>query len=227
MGCDIHAYAEVKQSGTWDTVGHIFRERWVRDDEITVMRAYDDDNADALEFSKGYSMHPYNGRNYTLFNVLAGVRAREELTPIAEPRGLPEDVSRWLCNESRMWGVDGHSHSWLSISELEGYEWNRFITRSGYVTPSEYRHYLVNGKPNGWCQGAAGARVVHVSNSQMDSICAGVIPDPGASYYARLEWRQRLSDACGDFVDESIPALRALMGKRRVEDVRMVFWFDN
>lgn len=57
---------------------------------------------------------PHIDRNYQLFSKMAGVRGEE--TPIAKPRGLPQDatkttklVSDYDC---------GHTHSWLSADEI-------------------------------------------------------------------------------------------------------------
>jgi hypothetical protein len=43
-----------------------------------------------------------------------------ELIPIDQPRDLPEDVSPIVAYQSERYGRDGHSHSYLSLSELEG-----------------------------------------------------------------------------------------------------------
>jgi hypothetical protein len=57
-------------------------------------------------------------RNYELFGLMAGVRVRS-VTPIALPRGLPDDVTAMTRYESEVrWGSDGHSHSWLSAQEI-------------------------------------------------------------------------------------------------------------
>lgn len=55
------------------------------------------------------------GRSYSLFAKMAGVRGGE--TPISQPRGLPQDISVVTAFDNAEWGVDGHSHSWLSAVE--------------------------------------------------------------------------------------------------------------
>ena len=62
-------------------------------------------------------------RNYKLFSKMANVRNYDnEVEPISKPKGMPEDpafLTKYICDD---YGVDGHSHSWLSaeeISELE------------------------------------------------------------------------------------------------------------
>lgn len=49
---------------------------------------------------------------------MAGVREVEGIEPISQPRGLPEDVTKTTVLKNKWWGVDGHSHSWLSAVEV-------------------------------------------------------------------------------------------------------------
>lgn len=61
---------------------------------------------------------PYNGRNYTLFGVLAGVRDTYMHMISDELRGLPIDVSKEISDLSDDWDVDGHSHNHLYLDEI-------------------------------------------------------------------------------------------------------------
>ena len=56
-------------------------------------------------------------RNYTIFGYLFGVRGDCE-HPIAPKRGLPSNVSSYVAEESEDYGTDGHSHSWISLKEI-------------------------------------------------------------------------------------------------------------
>lgn len=56
-------------------------------------------------------------RNYTLFSILAGVRNYHNITPISEPRGLPD----WI-KPIRDWKFGDHSFSWLTLDEIS--EWD-------------------------------------------------------------------------------------------------------
>lgn len=64
-----------------------------------------------------YTCTPYDGRNYELFGVLAGVRSKE-FNPIDYPRGLPEDVTEEIKNEHQEWDVDAHSATYYTLDEL-------------------------------------------------------------------------------------------------------------
>lgn len=66
--------------------------------------------------------HHYNApevnRNYALFAYMANVRNYGDITPISEPKGLPDDVSFMVQFDSDRWGDDGHSHSYLTADEI-------------------------------------------------------------------------------------------------------------
>lgn len=57
-------------------------------------------------------------RDYRLFGIMADVRTREGVTPLFEPRGLPEGVSYGVADEHAEWVADAHSESWLSCIEV-------------------------------------------------------------------------------------------------------------
>ena len=64
-------------------------------------------------------------RNYALFAKMAGVRNYGEIIPISAPKGLPADVTELTKLHSEKYGIDGHSHSWLSAKEIS--ELHKFI----------------------------------------------------------------------------------------------------
>lgn len=99
MGCDIHLYREKKVNGKWQTA-----ESWSDRYGEGVLDVNWEDR--------------YTGRNYNLFGLLSkGVRRDHDLA--VEQRGVPEDA----CPEYKAlvdnWNVDGHSHSWMTLTELK------------------------------------------------------------------------------------------------------------
>jgi hypothetical protein len=61
-------------------------------------------------------------RDYRSFSRLANVRNDRDITPISEPRGLPEG---FVVDNSHVYDLNGidiwlgdHSHSWLLVSEI-------------------------------------------------------------------------------------------------------------
>jgi hypothetical protein len=102
MGCDIHAIVERKVTYR-DREGEPYMHEWVN------------------------SGDPDIGRNYEVFAALAGVRNYDDITPVAEPRGLPGpssymDEPCWMFKSyHESYDADAHSASWLALAELKAY----------------------------------------------------------------------------------------------------------
>lgn len=108
MGADIHAYVECKDvnTGKWKAI--------LVENPFELYYSNKDD--------KGYHpyIQPYDGRNYYLFGILAGVRANV-YPQIDDPRGLPCDMSdalRKLWDDGDGWW---HTPSWYSLAELRAW----------------------------------------------------------------------------------------------------------
>lgn len=180
----------------------------------------------------------YDGRNYRLFSMLADVRNGDPKTgdnycmPIREPRGIPDD-SPSIQREADGWG---HSGSWLTLAELQSFNWTGArVVLSGVVNPAQYAKWKVDGAPDGWCGGAFGGRTRHVTNEEMDALIADgtasatedghfLTARDGNSYYTRVHWTQSYAEVAGSFVTDTMPKLAALGSPG---NVRIVFFFDN
>ncbi|MDP5274813.1 hypothetical protein [Chengkuizengella axinellae] len=134
MGCDIHMYLEVRHFSKDD----VEREKgvWVSADKWTEDRynfGYDDTRFEVEDKDR-----IYDGRNYKLFSILANVRNNNNLPYISEPKGLPEDVSDMVKNESDFWGDEVHSHTYLNLDEITNYEhWDTLLNGSHIVKNKE------------------------------------------------------------------------------------------
>lgn len=99
MGCDIYLYVEHynKESKLWE---NLFLYKKSSEGEFLPVDIYD-------------------GRDYELFGLLAGVRSM--IAPFVFPRGVPDDMS---CEVSKAYG-DGqyyHTPTWYDWCELQAYE---------------------------------------------------------------------------------------------------------
>lgn len=76
-----------------------------------------------VEFKKDGVWHNWStvdiDRNYDLFAKMANVRNDGTVEPVADPRGVPMDISMEVAMDINQWDCDGHSHSWLSGPEME------------------------------------------------------------------------------------------------------------
>lgn len=70
---------------------------------------------------------PFGWRIYGVFAFLAGVRNYSDITPISEPRGLPEDFESGRWEDEHDGWIGSHSFSWLSLAELEAVDYDQLI----------------------------------------------------------------------------------------------------
>jgi len=247
MGCDIHLHVERR-----DEEG-----KWVFED----VREYPPEIAYASWDKDKRWPRWYHGRNYACFAILANVRngygfagvpTGEGYKHMADPRGLPDDVSEAVQTESIEWGMDGHSHSWFTLAELQAYDMNQGTVRFGVISLGQYKAWDRNGAPpGGWSGAVSGADIQTISMPQADEVLekypdypafegdAGAvlgIADTdgekinGARLFVAVQWRESYADAAPDFVrlrDVVLPAVVSKRGLASSQDVRAVFWFDN
>ena len=200
MGCDIHCYVEVEHSYEssgkkklyWRKVGNFFKYKYYKKSDFPD------------EYNNKFSDEPQIGRNYDLFSILANVRNGtwgEDIKPISEPRGLPEDVSDEIKKLSDEWDCDGHSHSYLSLDEIKKFDWhNKKIKHSAFVSERQKNEYEKTGK-------------------------APTYYSAWSSSGVKIEWEESIAESIGGyFLKEIMPELEKL---EKWGKVRIVFWFDN
>ena len=123
MGCDIHMFIEYRCGNgmPWQADDHHVPkwEERCRDDKPDEPESWCKPCGRNEKYicSNGYlDFHQVDarGRNYDLFAALASIRGKGPRDPL----GLPENVSELVYEASEAYGVDGHSHSYMSIEEF-------------------------------------------------------------------------------------------------------------
>lgn len=179
----------------------------------------------------------YDGRNYSLFAMLANVRngsgfagcdIGDGFIPIDMPRGLPDNLSAGLGPDSLILG--DHSFSWLLVQELLDYDWNQVTNIHGIVDEETYikwRDSGCNGRPDGWCGGVGGPNIVVISEEDMQTMLSmkplGFVRD-NKEYYCQIEWERLYREEATIFLKNTLPILEALGDPK---EVRIVFGFDS
>jgi hypothetical protein len=80
---------------------------------------------------------------------LAGVRNYSLVQPIAEPRGVPYDISKAVAEEFADWGEYAVVPSWLSIQELLTFDYDQKFEdrRVARRAKQGYMDHAVTGEP--------------------------------------------------------------------------------
>lgn len=214
MGCDIHLCAEKKINNKWETVG----------------------------------IEIYQGRNYDLFSILAGVRngygfagtpTGSGFEPIDVPRGTPSDVSDDVKGELINWEGDGHSYSYFTLKEIKEASWDKTSIHFGIFSAKQYYLYLKNKAPVEWSSGVFGQGINYISNEQMEDYLKNKAPliiklfknnlelryNFNRNLITKVEWKETYREAAGNEWWNIIENLEKI--DNNLENIRLVFWFDN
>ena len=224
MGTDITMFAEVRKNKKWTKVGDVFKNPWYHEDGIID------------KWNQPYTDHPYDGRNYDLFAILADVRngtgfagckTSYGFNPISEPKGLPEDVTDEV--RELLWD-DGYANSYDTLKELKDYDWNQIVTHVGVISEVQYVEMKRTGEnPESWSGDVSGWEIVVVSADTMDKILNKTISrNDRIKYYVQVDFNPiTYRECCDNFLEDTIPALEELIpADGTEEDVRIIFNFD-
>lgn len=229
MGTDIHMRAEVKKNGKWNLVGNVFKNAWY------------DENRESSSYNRQMTNEPYNGRNYDLFAILADVRngsgfagckTSDGFKPIAKPKGFPEDASNEIKEVFWFGDEDGsHSASYLTVKEIEDFDWNQKIMHCGVISEAEYLSFKsIHVNPTSWAGGVGGQSIVTVDESTMDKILNKKIDrNLNVNYYVQCKFNPvTYRECCECFLNDTVLQLKQLIPKDGgTSDVRIVFCFDS
>ena len=80
----------------------------------------------------------FDHRSYSKFAFIAGVRNYSRITPICEPRGLPDDVTEEVKHEfySYQSSCEVHTPCWLTVDELLNFDYTQIIEDFRHATPN-------------------------------------------------------------------------------------------
>lgn len=227
MGTDIHMLVERKVDGNWESA-----DKWSKC-EYTGKQVV------------AYGDQIFKDRNYALFSILAGVRngygfagtdTGDEVTPISEPRGVPDDISP---DGAEMW-IGDHSHSWLTLAEIMAYDWTQTATRRGVVTASQYylwkRDLEYHAAPRDYFGSRFGGSIKDLTNEEMDTVIKAAKEQAGGTrdvyevllrsdnFQTKVEWQEPYYLVASRFLGTVVPRLWRLGAP---DDVRLVFGFDS
>ena len=195
-----------------------------------------------VDIPSGYAQDPH----YQLFAALAGVhngvgfagtRTGDSITPIAQPRGYPEDFAvnaddehpitdrstlpAWCRaymepDETTYWMGD-HSHSWLASAEmLAWYGGVGGVEKVGVISREAYENWDGHSEPETYAGDVWGLGIRVVEDTPE---ARALVPK---WTHTRVHWRQSLTEELAYFFHEVQRLVDQYGG-----DLRFVFGFDS
>ena len=216
MGTDIHMIAERRIDGKWQT----FEEEVFND-------------CSWGNVTKTSS--PYESRNYNLFAILAGVRngrgfagckIGEPFDPISRPKGYPADMDKKSMN----YMSEEHSASWLTLKEIDRYDWSQKHRNYGVVSEDTYKNFIMQGEnPDVWSGGIGGDNYVTIDEDEMIALIQGrMLREPDKHYFTGCYfYPETYQDYAEDFLENMEIQRKHIPEGGTTEDVRIVFDFDS
>lgn len=256
MGCDIHLIVERKAGRLWQRVMEVplaAQSPWHRER----MADARDTEEERARFARWALRDWYDDRNYNVFSMLAGVRNYygEPIVPVAEPRGLPTDISGFLdggdtwyesrteydahnalagddrWEDDRGFWLGDHSYSWLTVRELLDYpHWKSTRTDECLVPLDEFTRRMAEndtGQPRESCRGAWGPHTTTITEEEARTQLAGrgILTREMDRVYVQTTWQAPYSVVAGRFYSQVLPELAKL--DPDPSNVRIVFGFDS
>jgi hypothetical protein len=263
MGCDIHLSVEKFVDGKWCPVENPMRKCWAcegtgKSDEYKEPFEVYDSGCDPItnkEFKvatvlpagtcvrcRGAGKRQaafYDGRNYQLFAILAGVRDYGKVVPIAKPRGVPEDLSAEVREDVDGYGPDAHGASWYTLKELLDWNWEATAGFcAGVIGLEQFKEFLKTQKPpDGYSQGVGGPNVIVADSGWLAHEILLEQKNPGChlragfDYYTRIKWPESYKDMAGESFLAMLEELKQYADQSPFpilhKHVRLFFYFDN
>lgn len=243
MGCDIHIQLEVRDYEThkWRHVPGPFSCYICNE----TGRKKDGDPCHWCD-GKGFSNYLFHDRRYHLFGILAGVRS-DVFPPIVTPRGFPKNLTAELKDaiddsKDEYFYIGDHSHSWLTLAELEQYDWTRPGVYEGVIGLSDWYEWDGKSPPLHYSGGVSGGGWRTVDQLEAKAIIARSGPprrnpkpmndfsrsfDEPSKISVQVEWIQIAKDTGGDILMTAIKKAAWKANVNLPDDIRIVFGFDS
>lgn len=162
---------------------------------------------------------------------------------IDEPRGLPEDACHEFQEYVEQWGQDGHSHSYLYLTEILEFDWTEGVHQHSIIKTVDYLSWRMWGKKQG--HAPPDPQYFHPGNKtvlsmqDVDDIISlaktnGEEHNSLREKFAKgdelvdVEWTEFLTRACRSFWLDDIPTLLKYAKEYGgTDNVRICFFFDS
>ena len=164
----------------------------------------------------------FERRNYSTFSILAGVRSSFNVKPISEPKGIPEDASKETKANIEEWNGDGHSHSYLTLKELDEFDLTDYKKTKVKVLKAFYDAFI----------GFGGILPKEMSVEEVKPGDIREIFQEAFEPTVLIKWLDSKKEGTYMYslILKGIKKLKEIAKKNDIdnyEDIRIVFFFDN
>lgn len=193
------------------------------------------------KWDEKYNVFPipdkFTGRYYDFFAAIGNIRngygfagcyRHEEIEPISDNRGIPENASSltksiYKGNDSDIginWLGD-HFFSYVTLEELKEYDWP-IVIKGGVMAYEAYCEWDKVSRPEEYSGGISGQNIITIDESEIEKTNF----EDNKRYYISFKFKEELVRQV--FIDEFIQFLSLYKGWRSEDkDVRIVFGFDS
>lgn len=215
MGCDIHAYAEIKRSFGNEEEAWYCCENF----QLSPYHIWAKKQGKEVEIDYKYETNNlYRGRNYGLFEALAGVRGLEENCLFDFKGTIPKDCSDFVRSEWEDGEADWHSPSYITIKELFEVEDSYGVSVKGYITQADADKLdtIPSYVPEHWVAESYGC----FTEYRTFTFKREPLKEFKKAYFESFK-REMYYMYCSD--ERVLEAIEGEQGDK----YRIVFWFDN
>jgi len=219
MGCDIHVCIQRQEpDGIWREI--VWQDEPYKADPVPDIPV---------------APECFDGRNYDLFAILAGVRngtgfagclTGSRWPSIAPDRDWPDGFNPEAVAPHPRYPEEGpryvgdHSYTWVTLAELEAFDWSISHTAFGVVPAAVYEQHKT-GPPETYCAETCGPGIETYEPAAYETAKRnGVL---SARPHVRVLWYETAAEATG-WPNEVLPWLRRLADGR---PLRLVLGFDS
>lgn len=167
----------------------------------------------------------------------AGIISGSGHVPFHSKYGVPIDASEMLMDNARRAPHESFGYSWLTLREIEQFDWDKCIMRSGFVSIKGWCQYKKFGRPKNWLNSVYRYEKI-VDQSKMDEWISKYDIDCDnmselihlaekfriKDVYCQIEWSQSYKDMGKSFLDTVVKYLQENSGGNS-NNVRIVYWF--
>jgi len=147
-------------------------------------------------------------------------KRRDTIEPISKPKGLPPDISK----KAQKVNNNGEEASYLTLREIESYDWSQIIGNYNYINFKDYKTYKETKEQPNSTSHSGGRKEVMISTSEADEFLEKPYKMSSLNdYFVKISWTNTMKEQLGEEWWQFVEGLKKL--STNPDHVRIVFSF--